>query len=179
MNGPAIADPPRWAVIAAHVAALTPVFACLWRLPLMFGASMGMPDAFMADLMSHPFWQRAAYLIGLGLASDGLAFLTIGLVRPWGEVLPRWVPYAGGRAIAPAPVVAIAVAGGLAATALFTVGAIGWPGNVTELNGWTVLMTACYAPLVLWGPLVLAVTCAYYRRRLLSPVTRSHPAATR
>ncbi|MEU6867621.1 hypothetical protein ABZ924_31025 [Streptomyces sp. NPDC046876] len=27
------------------------------------------------------------------------------------------------------------------------------------------LMTACYAPLLAWGPLLAVVTVAYYRRR--------------
>ncbi|UYM04515.1 hypothetical protein [Solicola gregarius] len=157
---------PRWAVIAAHVAALTPVLSSLWRLPLMFGIAMGMDDAFMDDMMSHPLWARAAYLVGLGMLSDGLAFLTIGLVRPWGEVFPRWVPVLCGRRIPVLAVVVPAVIGGLAATMVFTVaGPLGWPGNFDGVDGWTVMMTACYAPLVLWGPLVLAVTFSYWRRR--------------
>lgn len=125
---------------------------------------MGMSDAFMADMMSHPFWHRAAYLLGLGLLSDGLAFLTVGLVRPWGEVVPRRVPKLGGRRIAPALVVAVATVGGLAATCIFTPMLWMWPDNVTAVTGWTVLMTACYAPLILWGPLVLAVAWSYHHR---------------
>ena len=157
---------PRWAVVAAHLAALTPVLSSLWRLPLMFGISMGMDDAFMDDMMSHPFWQRAAYLGGLGVLSDGLAFLTIGLVRPWGEVFPRWVPWLRGRQIRTLPVGAVASAAALATIALFTVSVpLAWSGNITVWNGWSILMTACYAPLVLWGPLLLAVTWAYWRRR--------------
>lgn len=157
---------PRWAFIAAHIAALTPVLSSLWRLPMTFGISMGMDEAFMNDLMGHPFWVRTAYLIGLGVLSDGLAFLTIGLVRPWGETVPRWVPVIRGKTIPARLVVAIATTGGLAATVLFSEMAVAWPGNFTEVSGWTVLQTACYAPLLAWGPLVLAVTWAYARRRL-------------
>lgn len=169
--GPPAAPPsaersvPRWAVVAAHAAALTPILSSLWRLPLMFGIAMGMDEAFMDGIMSYPFWARAAYLLGLGLLSDGLAFLTIGLVRPWGEVFPRWVPILRRRSIPPAPVVVIAMVGGLAATALFTSMAFAWPGNFDGVDGWVVLQTVCYAPLALWGPLVLAATCAYWRRR--------------
>jgi hypothetical protein len=36
--------------------------------------------------------------------------------------------------------------------------------------GWAALMAACYLPLVLWGPLLGAVTWAYYRRRVSAPV---------
>ncbi|MDN5855989.1 MAG: hypothetical protein L0K86_24745 [Actinomycetia bacterium] len=157
---------PRWAVVAAHAAALTPVLSFLWRLPLMVGVPMGMDDAFMDDMMSHPLWARAAYLIGLGVLAEGLAFLTLGLVRPWGEIVPRWVPALRGRAIPAWAVVTIATSGGLFATLMFTVaGPFAWPGNFTHVDAWVVLQTLCYVPLVAWGPLVLAVTWAYWRRR--------------
>ncbi|MFI0710782.1 hypothetical protein ACH4SK_09030 [Streptomyces inhibens] len=32
-------------------------------------------------------------------------------------------------------------------------------------GGSAVLMTACYLPLLAWGPLLAVVTVAYYRRR--------------
>ena len=32
-------------------------------------------------------------------------------------------------------------------------------------GGWQFLMAVAYLPLVLWGPLLAAVTWAYYRRR--------------
>lgn len=38
-------------------------------------------------------------------------------------------------------------------------------------NGWAALMAACYLPLVLWGPLLGAVTWAYYQRRCKAPVS--------
>lgn len=33
-------------------------------------------------------------------------------------------------------------------------------------DAWAALMLACYAPLNLWGPLLLVLTWAYYRRRV-------------
>lgn len=157
---------PHWAVVAAHLAALAPVLSSLWRIPLMFGGSMGLDDAMMDDLMSHPFWERAAYLLGLGVLSETLAFLTIGLVRPWGEFVPRWVPVLRGKRFPTLVVVVPAALGGVATTLLFTItGPLGWAGNFDGVDGWTVLMTACYAPLTMWGPLLLAVTWAYWRRR--------------
>jgi hypothetical protein len=50
-------------------------------------------------------------------------------------------------------------------------GAFGWngPENMGHPDApdgaayW--VMTACYAPLLLWGPLLAVVTAAYYRRR--------------
>jgi hypothetical protein len=170
---------PRWARTAAILAALSPVPSSLWRLPLMFGVSMGMDAEFMDSMMGHPFWQRAGYLLGLGLVSDGTAFLTLGLVRWWGETWPRWIPGLGGRRVHPMAAIVPATAGGLAVSALWIPAMFGWTSNVTQLNGWTVLMTCCYAPLVLWGPSLLAVTAAYARRRSISPDTTAstRPAA--
>lgn len=156
---------PRWADLAARLAALTPVPASLWRLPLVFGASMGLSD--MAGLMDQPLWARFCYLVGLGAASDGLAFLTLGLVRPWGEVWPRFLPVIGGRRVPPRVAIGLATTGGVAATVLWTYSTVLFAtGRLVHISGgWVLLMTACYAPLLLWGPLVLAVTWHYYRRR--------------
>jgi len=54
---------------------------------------------------------------GLALSSAAWlgAVLTLGLIRPWGEVFPRWVPGLAGRRV---PVAAAAVPGGLIAVTL-------------------------------------------------------------
>lgn len=60
---------------------------------------------------------REAMLAGLGLAvaATGGAVLTWGLIRPWGERFPRWIPLAAGRrvpidlAVVPALVVSVLV----------------------------------------------------------------------
>lgn len=163
---------PRWARHAAVLAAMTPVLSSLWRLPLIFGFSMGMDDEFMADLMGHPFWQRAGYLTALGVASDGLAFLTLGLVSHWGEVFPRSIPFVGGRQVAPAAALVPAVLGGVLATYLWTTMALSWPDSVIAGSSLGVLVqVTAYAPLVLWGPLVLAVAAHYWWRRCWLPRT--------
>jgi hypothetical protein len=160
---------PRWALTAAQLAALTPVASSLWRLPLMFGVSMGMDAEFMASMMAHPFWQRLIYLGALGILTDGLAYLTLGLVRRWGEIWPGWIPFLSGRSIPVAVALVPAVVGGVTATVMFTYMAFIWNGNMADgYTGWAILQTCCYAPLVLWGPLVLVVAAHYYRRRLES-----------
>ncbi|MEV0700358.1 hypothetical protein AB0I53_20940 [Saccharopolyspora sp. NPDC050389] len=61
--------------------------------------------------------ERDAVLAGLGLAvaATGGAVLTWGLIRPWGERFPRWIPGAAGRpvpvnlAVVPALTVAVLV----------------------------------------------------------------------
>lgn len=54
---------------------------------------------------------------GLTLSSGAWlgVFLTIGLIRPWGEVFPRWMPGLAGRRV---PIAAAAVPGGLIAVTL-------------------------------------------------------------
>jgi hypothetical protein len=39
-------------------------------------------------------------------------------------------------------------------------------------DGWRILLVACYAPLLLWAPLLAAVTYAYWRRRARSMNSR-------
>ncbi|WP_446665884.1 hypothetical protein [Flexivirga sp. B27] len=158
----------------AHLSALSPVLSSLWRLPLIFGASMGLDDASVDDMMSHPWWMRAGYLIGLGVLSDGLAFLALGLVRSWGETFPRWLPVVGGRPVPVLFAAPLALLGGLGATLFGMAVVFGFPSNVDAWDGWAVLMYACYAPLAFWGPSLIAVTIDYIRRRrspvLLRPV---------
>jgi len=96
--------------------------------------------------------------------------------RPWGEVVPRWIPLVGGRTV---PVRAAVTAASLGATFIFGVYAYALlnpifdfrvapdlPGCPSPLDGpgaWVAV--ASYAPLLVWGPLLVVVTVAYYRRR--------------
>jgi hypothetical protein len=130
---------PRWAVIAAHAAAITPLPSAVWRLLLVFGFSAGYTDRGLVDLdIGNGGW---FYLLLLSVLTELAALLTLGLVQPWGQVVPRGVPVLGGRAIAAKPVV---IAAGVGAVALIVL--------------WT--------PLVAWGPLLAAVTVSFARRRL-------------
>ena len=91
-------------------------------------------------------------------------FLAIGLVRPWGE---RFL----GRRVHLAPVLVVATLGGLAVTWLFTI----WmttqvlagrrPDNGLVSGIPLSIMVACYAPMLLWGPLELLATAGYWKRR--------------
>ena len=104
----------------------------------------------------------------LSLVLEGLALLTLGLVRPWGERVPAWFPRIGGRRI---PRMAVVVPAALGAIALALIWGYAFrdfpspPDMQFSHDGWQVLLVACYAPLVLWAPLLAAVTYAYWRRR--------------
>ena len=49
----------------------------------------------------------------------------------------------------------------------FVLTIFGAPGRgfVFASGWWEALLIACYLPLLLWGPLLLLLTWAYYRRR--------------
>ncbi|MFF3322237.1 hypothetical protein [Streptomyces sp. NPDC002889] len=161
---PTPATAPRWAVRAAHIAALLTLPSGLWRLLLAAGQPAGYTAEGYAAL-GITGW-GGAYVIGLSVVSELLALLTLGLVRPWGEVFPRRIPVLGGR---PVPVTAAVVPAGLGAvalTVLWTPFVAWWSVPDTRMTplGHTVVGFV-YLPLVAWGPLLAAVAVSYYRRR--------------
>jgi hypothetical protein len=152
-------DVPRWARTAAHITAGITVPSGLWRVALVAGVPKVVPT-----IDAGP--GERAYILSLSVMGEGLALATLGLVRPWGEVVPRWVPGLGGRPIPVMVPVTIAGAGSVATTAVCGYAAYQWavrPPRFTRLQ--KTVVTACYAPLLAWGPLLGAVTASYYRRR--------------
>uniref|UniRef100_A0AAU2JR98 DUF3995 domain-containing protein n=1 Tax=Streptomyces sp. NBC_00049 TaxID=2903617 RepID=A0AAU2JR98_9ACTN len=162
---PVVSRPIRW---AAHAAALTLLPSGLWRIAIAVGIPVGwgVGSGLEAELFPGKW---SFYLVALSAFAEGLGLLTLGLVQRWGEVVPSWMPWLGGRRI-PSPVAVVPAALGSVAVTLVTVmAAFHWstsmsaPGAPTGAGWW--LMTLCYAPLVLWGPLLGVVTVAYWRRR--------------
>ncbi|MFE7549576.1 hypothetical protein [Streptomyces gardneri] len=168
----ALPDVPRWAALAAHAVPLVTLPSGLWRLALV----AGLPVTQDAELGAMGFWV-SAYVVSLSVVSELLAFLTLGLVRSWGEVFPRWMPFLGGRRVNPAAATAAAFAGvaGLCAIAGWGVYASyadlgpGIPASPAQ----EALLIACYAPLLAWPVLVAAVAASYYRRRTRAAGSRS------
>ncbi|MFI2713103.1 hypothetical protein ACH495_23565 [Micromonospora sp. NPDC018662] len=157
--------PPRWAVRAAHLIPLVVLPSGLWRIALVAGLPIG---AVVAGVPIRPGVGESLYIVALSLVSEGLALLALGLVRPWGEVFPGWLPRVGGRRVPPPFAVTVATAGAVALTLIWGYAMWGALVNGNDLGlpaGGFALLVVCYAPLVLWGPLLLAVTWAYHRRR--------------
>ncbi|MFH9297258.1 hypothetical protein [Streptomyces sp. NPDC017520] len=160
---------PRSVRLAAHAAALTLAPSGLWRIAIALGWDSGFTDEVLGP-ENFP-GEGSPYLIGLSLFAEALGLLTLGLVQRWGEELPRWVPVLGGRRIPVSAAVIPASLGAAFVTFITFTGAFGWNdadnmGAVGSPDGahyW--LMTACYLPLLAWGPLLAVVTVAYYRRR--------------
>ncbi|MEV0534680.1 hypothetical protein [Kitasatospora sp. NPDC050463] len=165
--------PPRWAVLAAWATVLCTVPSCLWRLALGFGVDVGFTGQLGALYTGVPIM---VYVLTLSVASQAAACLTLGLVRPWGEVVPPRVPWLGGRRIptavvvAPAAVGALAVIGLCAAVTLVPGGPLANPDFPQGTAG--LVMDLCYAPLLAWGPLVAALTVSYARRRWIGSASR-------
>jgi hypothetical protein len=129
------------------------------------------------------------YVILLSVVSELLAFTAGGLVSTWGEVFPRWIPVLRGRTVPTFAAVVPAILGAAVLTLLWTGVAVsfalgmrinGQPlgsDSVLSFDDWKgVVAVIAYAPLLLWGPLLGAVTISYWKRRgrggiLRRPVT--------
>ncbi|MFE6274410.1 hypothetical protein ACFVQ9_37130 [Streptomyces goshikiensis] len=157
---------PPWASLTARAIPLLLLPQCLWRLPFAFGFEMGLEAE---GAMPSSLWVSVPYVFGLSLVTEGLALLSFGLVRGWGEVAPAWLPFIGGKRIAPFAAVVPAALGGLGATAFWAPVPLSWFGEgdaaAFSSGGWETLAALCITPGMLWGPLVLLLTCAYYARR--------------
>ncbi|WP_250007533.1 hypothetical protein [Actinoplanes sp. M2I2] len=154
---------PRWTVWTAWLVPILVVPSAVWRAATAFdyGTSPG---------------EGAWYPLLLSALSLGLATLTLGLVHRWGERFPAWVPAVGGRSL---PVRAVYRAAAIGALLLIALSAyfllnqafgfvksgpvwIGENAPQRPVPGSDVM--ALYAPLLLWGPLLLAIATNYRRR---------------
>ena len=84
----------RWGRWAAYTAAVIPVAYALTRFAWAAGIPLGISRDFLAEMRETGLvWAGA----GLGAFATVGAILTLGLVRPWGERFPRWLPGLAGR----------------------------------------------------------------------------------
>jgi hypothetical protein len=170
---------PPWARRIALLIPLLVLPSSLWRIavctfhvPIIEG---GLPADASGNL---PSWlPLEIYVVLLSIGSELLGFAAVGLVAGWGEVFPRWIPLLRGRRVPPLAAILPAAMGATVLTLLTL-----WT-TITLLLGVTVrgdeasfdvltfhtwqgtVAIAAYAPLLLWGPLLGAVTVAYHHRR--------------
>lgn len=148
---------------AVAVAVAVPVVYAVTRFGWLLGVPVGISDEFLAAV-------SPIAPIGAGLAALGLlgALLTVGLVRPWGEIWPRWVPFLRGRPIPerfPA-YTALAVSLPITSAGLMYVRKklagerLGPPGADHELGAWLPEMLW-----PLWGAALAVAALAYLARR--------------
>lgn len=173
-----VAGVPGWARIAAYAIPYVVLPSSSWRIlavvfevPLM-DLSAGDPNGSMSG-----WFPIELYVVLLSLVSEALAFSAIGLIARWGEVFPRWIPGLGGRRVPVLAAIIPATFGAVALTLLWTWATVmamlgrtlqgesasGYP--FAEYDWQFVIASVAYVPLIAWGPLLAAVTVAYYRRR--------------
>lgn len=170
-----MAGVPRWARIAAYTIPLTVLPSGIWRIAVVTFGFGDIGDQGRGDV---PSWlPMQVYVIILTIVAELLAFTAIGLISTWGEVFPRWIPGLRGRRVPALAAVVPAAAGTAILTFMWTRSAVivalgiiqgdprpeELPLHVHDWRG--LLAIAAYAPLLLWGPLLAAVTVAYWQRR--------------
>ena len=171
---------PRWARIAACAVPLTVLPSSVWRIAACTFHAPIMRGDLGSDLGSSglPGVPLGLYVVLLSIVSELLAFTAVGLVSAWGEVVPRWIPVLRGRRVPTLAAVIPAALGAAALTLLWTWMAVtmslglridGRPQAAAapvSFGDWKGLVAvAAYAPLLVWGPLLGAVTISYWRRR--------------
>jgi hypothetical protein len=146
-------------------------------MPLPYGLTrlawaLGIPLGIDQDLTGTPLTARIGEA-GLATLAIGGGILTVGLIRPWGEIWPRRVPFLAGRRV---PVALPTILGGVAALAI-TVGGIAFvrlaligalgpapePAEPPAYTGWGTSAPGWLWPF--WGIALAVATIAYYRRR--------------
>lgn len=91
---------------AVIVAVVIPLVYAATRWAWALGFPLGITDAFYQEGRAVGLWRMGAALATLAVAG---AVLTLGLIRPWGEVFPRWLPVIRGRRV-PRPLVIVPAA---------------------------------------------------------------------
>ena len=160
---------PRWAVAAAIAVPLCVLPSAVWRLSVV--AETVLRGEGPCHTVASP--AEGVYVASLSVVSMAAAGLTLGLVRPWGEVFPRWIPFVGGTSLPVRPVVIAAAAG---ATIIALLIAYATVVSIVAPE-WTVepMPPGCskpgrdvgvyYLPLNAWPPLLYLLAYHYYRRR--------------
>ncbi len=152
----------RWAKPVTIAAAIIPGVYAVTRFAWAAGIPLGIEPAFLQQMQN-----TGQVYAGLGLASMAVlgVLLTLGLIQRWGSMLPRWVPFLGGRrvpvllAVIPAGFVSlIVIPAGAEMIRVFAVrGAGGIP--MDWANWATIGPTLLWIP---WGVLLGAATLAYF-----------------
>ena len=152
----------RWTRIAIEA----PLAYALTRVLMFFCV----PGFDMAEFGDPMLWAG----LGLAVSASLGAWLTCGLVRPWGEVFPRWLPGLRGRrvpirlAVVPGLLVAVMVA----TAAKDGVQSLGDDGALTAITEWPlVTLPAFLWPL--WAFALAMATANYGIRRTLTEAETS------
>lgn len=154
---------PNWAVVAAWTAVVTAMPTVLWRALVGFGLDLGTPAAWRArqDIPGS----GTAYVLTLSALELAAAGLALRLVRPRGDIVPRWSPIRAGRRLGVRTVSLVALTGAVAVAVLCVLSMQNWPavdpfaGEPT--SGWKTLCAGCYLAALAWPPALVATVIGY------------------
>lgn len=152
---------PRWALTVAAVIPFVVLPSSIWRVAVVWFFP---PDGGGDDGLPH-WLPIEVYVALLSVLSEALAFSAYALVTRWGSRLPTWlvgVPAALGSTVLVAVTCFSTVCGLRGVTVQGEPLPDDYPLHTRDLEG--VLAILAYAPLLLWGPLLAALTVAYWRR---------------
>jgi hypothetical protein len=160
----------RWGKWATSIAVIIPLLYAATRWAWALGIPLGVSAEFLRAGQEVGLWWAGA---ALATVAVGGALLTLGLIQPWGEVFPRWLPWLAGKrvpiafAAIPASLVSILVTtAGLMYVRLVISGTFAVIVPALDINlseNWATLAPELLWPL--WGVALGAATLAYYYRR--------------
>lgn len=146
----------HWGTRATWVAVAVPLLYAVTRLAWAAGFPLGITETFLREGQAIGMWRAGAALAAVAIAG---AWLTVGLVRPWGEVFPRWIPFLSWRRVPPW----LAVVPAAVMSCLFVAAGSGAVGSFMQ-NGFPEEGWGTTAPTLLWpawGVALGAATLAY------------------
>ncbi|MBB6733957.1 hypothetical protein H7C18_23820 [Cohnella sp. CBP 2801] len=151
----------RWGRRATYVAIGSPVYYDATRIAWLFRIPLGISREMLDDL-----WSTGGVWAGMGLALVSLTgtVLMHGLIRPWGEIFPRWVPFWAGKRVPPALAIVPAALASvmIAVTGIQVAGQFLFEPAIVGL-GWGASTPLLLLPV--WGVALGIATIAYYYRR--------------
>ncbi len=168
-------DAPKWATVGAWAAVVAALPTVLWRALLGLGLHLGTPDSWRAAEKIPG--SGTAYVLLLSTLELFAALLTLRLVQPDGDVVPRWSPIRAGRRLPRELVCLIALTGAVVLMALCVLSIVYWhavdPFAGEAGSWWSRLCAACYLAALAWPPALVASVTGYLisrRRPTIDPV---------
>ncbi|MEO6958154.1 MAG: hypothetical protein ABI137_15535 [Antricoccus sp.] len=158
--------------IATLIAVVCPLVYATTRYAWALGIPLGLATEFLQQI-------QPIVLNGLGLAIAATlgAILTIGLVRPWGEVFPRWLPILSGHRVP----IGLAVNFAIVVSALVASAGASFlkqiaTGEISDAPAGAIHEIGAWLPETLWIPWAAALATAalcYRIRRQQNPQGQS------
>ncbi|MCJ8012698.1 hypothetical protein MUG84_13250 [Paenibacillus sp. KQZ6P-2] len=149
----------RWGKWATWIAILAPVYYDITRIAWLLGIPLGITEEMFRSLQDTGAASAGA---GLALVSIGGAVLTRGLIEPWGETFPRWIPFLAGKRVPPT----LAIVPAALVSVMLTITGIQTVRDsfvISLFPNWGATTPLLLMPI--WGIALGAAAIAYYYRR--------------